>query len=412
MPRKASLYLLFGAIIIATFLLGVVAAGLFFRARPAPGPEVKAPELSEQVSLPTTQVVTTEEKVVSQKVVEAPKVTVPISAPTVKKERLLKAEFQKGMVLIAWTSNGYQNANVLKSLDQLKSLGVEWVALVVTWYQDRFNSAEVYPDKDKTPTDESLIFIIRKLHEMKFKIMFKPHLDLVDAQDKWRADIEFKSEADWQAWFDSYSAYVLHYAQLCEQENVELFCIGTELRQPTVTQPARWRELTKKMREAFGGQLTYAANWNDEYDRIEFWDALDYAGIDPYFPLVCTLSPKVEELKSAWNDWLKPIEEWQKKINKPVIFAEMGYKSAQDATDEPWQHAAMGDLNLEIQSNCYQAMLESFWDKPWFYGIYWWYWGVHPTMGGPTNRGFTPQNKPSQEVVRQWYAKPVVGKAY
>jgi len=271
---------------------------------------------------------------------------------------------------------------------------------------------EIYTDKSKTPSDESLAAVIRKLHEMKIKVMLKPHLDLVDAQGKWRGDIGFENDSDWQTWFENYSAFIMRYANICAQEDVELFCIGTELGQATVSQPERWRELIKQIRGVYPGQLTYAANWSNEYDLITFWDALDYAGIDPYFPLVCTLSPKTEELKSAWIDWLKPIEEWQKKINKPVLFTEIGYKSSKDATDEPWQHIAVGDVDLEVQANCYQAALESFWDKPWFYGIYWWYWGVSPRMGGTLNRGFTLQNKPSSDVVKEWYKKPVSAKAY
>lgn len=326
--------------------------------------------------------------------------TVEIAPPP---QEISRPEFQKGMSYIAWTENGYQNPNSAKAMEQLNSLGVEWVGLITTWYQHKPNSTEIYPDKEKTPSDESLIFALRKLKELKFKIMLKPHLDLVEADGKWRGEIGFENSADWQAWFKSYSDFILHYAKLAAQENVELFCIGTELTQATLSQPQAWRDLIKKVREVYPGQLTYAANWHGEYNQIEFWETLDYAGIDPYFPLVCTARPKVEELKSAWSDWLREIEAWQKKINKPVLLTEIGYKSSRDATDEPWQHVAVGELDLELQVNCYQSLLETFWDKPWFFGVYWWYWGVNPRMGGELNRGFTPQNKPAREVIKEWY---------
>ena len=193
---------------------------------------------------------------------------------------------------------------------------------------------------------------------------------------------------------------------------MEIFCIGTELSNAALTQPQFWSDLIKKVREVYKGQLTYAANWNDEFSQIKFWDALDYAGVDPYFPLVTGARPSVEQLKEVWTDWLKIINAWQKTINKPVLLTEIGYKSTLDAIDEPWQYTAMGELDLQMQVKCYQALLESFWDKPWFYGIYWWYWGAHPNMGGESNRGFTPQNKPAQEVIKEWYNKPVSEKAY
>ncbi len=327
--------------------------------------------------------------------------------PAAEEKKSLKYEFQKGMTFVAWTGSGYSNDNSVKAMEQMSSLGVNWVAVLVNWYQDKYNSPKVYPQMDKTSTDQSLIYAIRKLHELKFKVMLKPHLDIVEGDGKWRGDISFDNAADWQVWFDSYTAFILRYADIAAKENVEMLCIGTELTSAALTQPERWRELIKKVREVYKGQLTYAANWDKEFKEITFWDALDYAGLDPYFPLVTSTNPQVDELKSAWQDWLKSIEEWQKKINKPVLFTEIGYKSSKDAADEPWQHASIGELDLGLQSNLYRALLETFWDKPWFYGAYWWYWGTNPRMGGENNRGFTPQNKPAQDVVKEWYTKPL-----
>lgn len=324
----------------------------------------------------------------------------------------LPVVFQKGMIYVSWTEHGYSNSNSIKAMEQLAPLGVEWVGLATTFYQDKYDSCAIYPIPYKTASDESIIFAIRKLHELKFKVMLKPHLDLVNPEGKWRGEINFATPEQWRSWFEYYNEFILHYAKLAAQENVELLCIGTELTRATLSQPQAWRDLIKQIREVYKGQLTYAANWHLEYNQIEFWNALDYAGIDAYFPLVCTDNPQVEELKSAWSDWLRELEAWQKRIKKPVIFVEVGYKSCGGATDEPWQHIAVGNLDLQLQVNCYQALLETFWDKPWFYGVYWWYWGVHPKMGGEFNRGFTPQNKPAQETIREWYSKPVSQKAY
>jgi len=407
MPRRISFYLAIIGIIILAFVLGLAAGGVFSRKPIKPAvisqPRVEAPPISKEKtpSVPVKAPPALEQK---------PSVVTEL--PPVEKERISKPEFQKGMMYVSWTENGYSNANSVRAMEQMFSLGVEWAGILATWYQDRYNSLEIYAIKDKTPSDDSLISAIRKLHELKCKIMLKPHVDLVEAQDKWRGDIGFDSPADWQTWFDNYAAFILHYAEIAAQENVELFCIGTELSNATVNHPERWRDLIKKIREVYKGQLTYAANWNNEFDQIAFWDALDYAGIDSYFPLVCTIRPKTHELKSTWEEWIKAIEEWQKKINKPVVFTEIGYKSSTDSTDEPWQYVAIGELDLEVQSNCYEALLESFWDKPWFYGVYWWYWGTHPKMGGELNRGFTPQNKPAQEIIRKWYSKPLSQKSY
>ncbi len=341
----------------------------------------------------------------------APTVPVIEEQPAPRKEPL-RFEFQKGITYIAWTKDGYSNPSSIKSIEELVSLGVEWVCLVVTWYQDQLDSTAIYPITDKTPSDKSLLFAIRKIHDLNLKIMLKPHLDLVKSDGKWRGDIGFADASAWEDWFSNYTDFILHYANLAEQEHVELLCVGTELTNATLNQPESWRVLIKQIREVYSGGLTYAANWYDEFDNIEFWDELDYAGIDSYFPLVCSTRPTLEELKEVWQDWLQMIESWQREIDKPVIFTEIGYKSSLGTTDEPWGHSPLGELDLQLQADCYEALLSTFWDKPWFYGVYWWYWGVNPRMGGKFHRGFTPQNKPAQDIIAQWYKKPVPQKSY
>jgi hypothetical protein len=393
MPKRIVLYILLG--VIAGVVLTLLAVGIL---KQPPKPAVAPPEA--KIEEPALPVETT-----------AAEVTTTVKEKAVH-YRLQKPAVQKGMTYVAWTPSGYSNANSVSSMEQMASLGIEWVALVTTWYQDKFDSTEISPAKYKTPSDESLIFAIRKLHDLKIKVMLKPHLDIVNGEGKWRADISCISPENWQAWFDSYTAFIMQYAQIAAKEDVEIFCIGTELCKVSVNQPDFWKGLIKKIREVYKGQLTYAANWYEEYDKITFWSELDYAGVDPYFPLVGSLKPNVEQIKDAWKDWLKMLEPWQKSINKPVIFTEIGYKSSVGATDEPWQHTPSGDLDLQLQADSYQALLETFWDKPWFYGVYWWFWGAHPKMGGELNRNFTPQNKPAQEVVKEWYNKPISQKTY
>jgi hypothetical protein len=92
-------------------------------------------------------------------------------------------------------------------------------------------------------------------------------------------------------------------------------------------------------------------------------------------------------------------------VKKPIIFPEIGYKSSTASADQPWVALPGKEVALDVQRDCYRAVLEIFWDKPWFYGLYWWFWGTHPNMGGEFNRGYTPQNKPAQELINEWYHK-------
>jgi hypothetical protein len=276
----------------------------------------------------------------------------------------------------------------------------------VTWYQTTTYSGDIHRTY-KTPTDDSVIHAIRKSHELGMKVCFKLHLDLLDKTGgAWRGEIGSLSEEEWKTWFDKYTEYIMYYVDMANKEKVEMICIGTELSTTATVKGYMWRELIKKVRAKYSGLLVYAAHW-DVYEDIRFWDLLDFIGINAYFPLSEEMDPTYEELLAGWQKWLPEIEQFQRKINKPVIFPEAGANSADGAAIRPWEHAPSTKVNLRLQEDCYRAVLNTFWDKEWFYGLYWWFWRTNVRVGGKFNRGFTPQNKPAEKVIEKWFAKPV-----
>ena len=107
----------------------------------------------------------------------------------------------------------------------------------------------------------------------------------------------------------------------------------------------RWRAIISECRSIFSGQIGYAANF-DNYQEVGFWDALDFIGINAYFPLTGS-STNCETLKcyekkcyKSWRNILKEIKGFQGKSklkDKPVIFTELGYINRKYATLEPWK---------------------------------------------------------------------------
>ena len=317
-----------------------------------------------------------------------------------------KYEWQKGMCYATWSKERYSTKESDESIKRIAETGTEWVAIVTTWYQERCDTTKIFPT-EKTPSDASLIHAIETVHSLGMKVMLKPHLDLLDTSGgAWRGEITCAPE-DWDDWFNNYKDFVLHYAKLAQDNKVEFFCVGTELTSVATIKESMWRDIViKPVRDIYKGPLTYAANWNEEYNQVKFWDALDYVGIDAYFPLSENNKPDLAEIKKSWEKWVKEIEEFQARVNMPIIFPEVGYCSAQGTAKAPWQEIVNTPLDLEQQADCYQALLETFWDKDWFYGVYWWKWGTDVRFGGPNNRGYNPQNKPAQRIVTEWYAKP------
>lgn len=321
------------------------------------------------------------------------------------REEACAAGFQKGMGYVTWSASGYLTDGSDESLEKLKQLGANWVSILVTWYQTDPWSSDIHKTK-KTPADESIVHVIKKAHELGMKVMLKPHLDLLDKSDgSWRGEIGCLKESGWDEWFSKYRKFLDYYARIANKEKVEMICIGTELSCTATVKGYLWEDMIKGLRKRYKGLLTYAAHW-DRYQDIRFWKSLDFVGINAYFPLTEKQQPTYDELLQGWTKWVAEMEEFQQKVDMPIIFPEIGCNSADGAAIRPWEHVSRSEVNLELQEDYYKALLNTFWNKEWFYGMYWWYWGTNIRMGGKYNRGFTPQNKPAEIVLRKWYAKP------
>lgn len=309
---------------------------------------------------------------------------------------------QKGMCYVTWDKERFASQYSDESLKKLSSLGVEYVSICVTHYQEKYNSTDI-KRTSQTPSDRSLIHVIKKAHEMGLKVMLKPHIDLIDKFDGtyWRADIGFANEKDWQKWFKEYQKFILHYARMSKKLMVDIFCLGTEL-SFTSQRDSDWRKIISEVRGVYPGKLIYAANW-DNFKNIKFWQDLDYVGIDAYFPLTYTSTPSVEDLKKGWEKWMHEIETWQIYVNKPIVFTEIGYSSTPHAPYTPWKGGVTGNADPEIQARCYKAFFQTIWNQPWLKGVYWWKWDTNIHAGGNHNRQFTPQNKPAQEIIEANY---------
>ena len=272
----------------------------------------------------------------------------------------------------------YQPTNNLlsrRSQDSLYYLkhrvGVERIALNPFAYQHTFDDPHIYLEGD--PPDDHLRHAIQEAHRLELKVMLKPHIWLRDrANDKWRGTIEMTVEERWKAWFSDYERFILHYARLAAAEQVELLCIGTELTATAIQREADWRRLITRIRQHYPGPLVYAANWWAEYEHIAFWDALDYIGINAFFPLSSTSEPSLVELRGQTGTIAKNIALLHKKTGKPVIFTEVGFKSVRGTSIRPWSWTRRHDtIDLAAQVRYYQAIFETFWPRSWFYGMYW-----------------------------------------
>ena len=251
-------------------------------------------------------------------------------------------------------------------------------------------------------TDEGAKQYIRMLHNNDIRVMMKPQIWVWNGE--FTGLVKMASEADWLELEDSYRNFITDFAKVAEEEKVEMLCVGTELEKFIAHRPEYWRNLIEEIRTIYKGKLTYAANW-DEYKRVPFWDALDYIGVDAYFPVSESKTPTVEEARNGWALWKEELKNVSERENKQILFTEYGYRSVDFAGKEPWESDhTLTPMNFEGQSNTLQALYEEVWNEQWFAGGFLWKWFIaHKEAGGNTDNQFTPQNKPAEQLIQQVY---------
>ena len=222
----------------------------------------------------------------------------------------------------------------------------------------------------------------------------------------WPGEVEMKSEKDWQKFFKYYNSWIRHYALLAEMYGMDSFCVGVELLKTTRDHQQEWREIISKVRRIYHGPIVYAANWGEEFEQIKFWDELDYIGLNCYYPLSGKDEVTLADLKQGTAKFLPTIERVARKYQKPVLLTEVGFCSREKAWQKPHERGRRtASPSFADQALAYRAIFESFWDKEWFYGFYWWKWPTYLEYGGLQHSGFTPNGKPAEKVVKKWYSR-------
>jgi len=292
-------------------------------------------------------------------------------------------------------------------MEELATLGVGWIASLpyAFFHKNKPTVHHTVSGGWWGEGPEGMCKTIELAHGQGMKVMLKPQLW---THDQWIGDLDFKTEEEWKLFEASYSKFILSWAAVADSMEVELFCIGTEIQHSTTKRADYWRNLIDDVRKVYKGKLTYAPNW-DDYDKVTFWDKLDYIGTDAYFPLLPNKTPTVCNLKDAWQPIVAKLKAFSKKWNKPILFTEFGYLSLDGCAFKTWElekkRESVG-VNEQAQSNAVQALLEVFAEEKWWAGGFLWKW--YPNLNSAAgeakqSRDYTPQGKLVEKVLRKMY---------
>lgn len=298
--------------------------------------------------------------------------------------------------------DGYGSVQATESLAALKNIGANAVAIVP--YSFTRNPALPAPwpiPRDAgSENDACVISVLAQARKQDMFTLLKPQIWVSRG---WTGDINMTSDSDWKLFFHYYYRWIRHYALLAEIHQVDALSLGVELPKATLGHEQEWRALIAKIRGIYRGKLTYAANWGEEFENIAFWDALDYIGLNCYYPLSDKPAPSEEELKLGFAQIVNKAKRVQAKFQKPLWFTEIGFRSVDAPWRNPHEEAQGRPFNEQHQALCYDIVNRQLaaWDGQ--TGIFWWKWPSYLNHEGKNNTGFSPYGKKAETIVKRHF---------
>jgi Glycoside Hydrolase Family 113/Secretion system C-terminal sorting domain len=299
----------------------------------------------------------------------------------------------------------------------LSSINANWVGISVALHiENSMDSTveRVYSGVDiPTFNEQDLINVIRTFKENHFNVYLTLAFEAEEAEhaahpvSRWQlGDPKMHIEdpnimLDYWPWapehpahdsfvkkfFKTYTDQAVYYANICEQEGVAMYSLGTETNRLFRTRTGGYwpnnyltylNAMVDSIRQAYHGILTYDMEYGALTDAGFFmldslWKDmdLDAIGISAYFPLTATMPDTVmstAQLTHAWHrifkEHLAPLQ--NQNPGKPIYFLEFGYVDAIGSPREPanreFEYKLFEDANQnglddgeETQANIHEA---------------------------------------------------------
>ena len=309
---------------------------------------------------------------------------------------------QNGISIQALSSTDFASESFKRSVDQAINANVNYISLVISVHQSDKYSNNVTIDNN-TATDASIISAANYIHSKGAKVSIAVHDDVYDGT--WRAMIAPTIPS---VWFTNYGSILTHYAALAQSAGIDEFSLGTEMSSMTTTKYTNnWISMINSVRATYKGSVTYSAQHAGDYSDAQslgFWPNLDAIGISAYYPMDGATSKA--DLLAQWKKWDQlEVSVLAARYNKPIIFTEVGFVSRDQSTVDPGTgYQLTTPINTTLQATAYDALLEYYHNSSILKGVFLWDWVSDPSAGGYNDGNYTPQNKPAEAVMKQWFS--------
>jgi hypothetical protein len=299
---------------------------------------------------------------------------------------------------------GYGTDASARTLDEAARMGATWVSFTPfgrVW-DLKSTGIDLTFEADFQDNRAAVLAAIRQAHARGLKVFLVPHLWVETGG--WRALIDPGDDAGWDRWVASYARFLLTWADVAREGEVEMLSVGVELRSwVTTPRAASMLALIDAVRADYRGLLTYSANWDDVGDTL-ILTALDVIGVNAFFPLAEHENAPFEELLAGGQRVAERLGKLARELERPVVLTEMGYTTRADPALKPWEWPdgmTRVKVDQRAQADAYAALLAPLVDAPWCAGFFAWRLYADPDdVSQEAEWGFSPRGKLAELALR------------
>lgn len=287
--------------------------------------------------------------------------------------------FETGIVTPQWQQQKAYGPQWQQSLSDIRTqTGAQWIELSLLFSQSTSASTTVRTTQS-TPLVSSFAAGVRAAHAKGLHVFVVPLMG-VDEKGGWAGSIQFTSQEQEQAWFDSYWNTFKPYVVAAAQAGVDQMAIATECAWLQQHVPAAlWNQLIDRIRGVFAGTLTYDMNWSSYDQPTPGWFSnqnISMIGVSSYNPLTdvsTRIDPKV--MPGLWKDKIKSnLDAISIRVGKPVLISEIGYRNSSNTLYHSWEQDSTAPLDPVEQAGAYEAALVNAIPDQRIAGIFFWGW--------------------------------------
>jgi hypothetical protein len=183
------------------------------------------------------------------------------------------------------------------AMEHIAAIQANWVVLTPAWTYAGSNPPALDALPGRTPSWRDSLETVRQAATRNLRVTIFPQTNTAgDPAAYWQN----LSQAGWdQAWFEAYSRFLLHYADLAQQAGASALIVGengSQAAQATVS-ATRWTALLDQIHARFDGQVLWALAFTGESMALPAWaDEIDGIYLQWRAPVAASNDPTVDEM--------------------------------------------------------------------------------------------------------------------